>query len=341
MHSSLASFKVLIIDSDIYLSNIAKAMLKAMGFNNIQITTSGTAALELIKNENFDFVITEWKVKDLDGMSLIKHIRHSPDSPNPTLPIMMLTGHKEQLDVQAAREFGVHEYVLKPFTSQTIYNRLERMIDMPRYFVVGGSFVGPDRRHRQADGQKSERRKTVLTPQRKPLNPVEVISKHSAPELWLPDYSMKHKLGGDIKLESIITPAILNQAQSVIGVASDAAINWIKQDMQHLQTVFNEIKKRPDQPHLVGEAVETAVTISSRSGTFGYAAASKIAYQLYIFLRRNFEPRDPNHFKATTKYMDVMEFIFAHNLHNDESKIIDLAKELNNLTEKYTKLQLA
>ena len=149
---------------------------------------------------------------------------------------------------------------------------------------------------------------------------------------------MKHKLGGDIKLESIITPSILNQAQSAIGVVGDAAISWIKQDMDHLEAVLNEIHRHPDQRHLIGEAVETAVTISSRSGTFGYMAASKIAYQLYIFLRRHFEPREANHFKATTKYMEVMHFIFTHNLHNDESKIVDLAKELQNLTEKYTRL---
>ena len=66
----------------------------------------------------------------------------------------MLTGRAEQADVATARDTGINEYVVKPFSAQTIYDRLERIIEKPRNFVAAPTFVGPtdgtEANHRQA-----------------------------------------------------------------------------------------------------------------------------------------------------------------------------------------------
>jgi len=60
----------------------------------------------------------------------------------------MLTGRAEQADVVTARDSGINEYVIKPFSARTIYDRLERLIEKPRDFIISAPFIGPDRRSR-------------------------------------------------------------------------------------------------------------------------------------------------------------------------------------------------
>lgn len=332
--SSLGKFKILIADSDPHLSDVTRFMLKGMGFRNIQVTSNGATAYELIKRGTFDFVITEWALKEMNGLSLIQHIRRAPDSPNPTLPVIMLTGRMEQSDVQAARDYGIHEYVIKPFSAKNIYHRLERIVEYPRYFVVGGDFVGPDRRNRHANRPGADRRVTPLVPERKPWNAVETIHTRKKPTLWLPDFSLKHKLGGDMKLEALITPALLNQVQAGVDASSETSMQWVKKDLEYLHSLFALIKQSAQPEGIIEEATEVALLISSRSGTFGYARASQVAYQLYLFMRRHFR-LTASHLQAAEKHMEVLNFIFSRSIRAEEGEILQVIQELKNLTDKY------
>jgi two-component system chemotaxis response regulator CheY len=169
-------------------------MLNGMGFPNIHLAQSGTKAFTLIKGGGFDFAITDWHLKEIDGISLTNRIRRDPHSPNPTMPVIMLTGRMERSDVELARDQGVHEYVVKPFSARTIYKRLERIVEFPRYFVVGKDYIGPDRRNKNSLIE-IDRRKKPMVPRRKPWDTAKDIRKAEAsPKLWLPDFSMKHKL---------------------------------------------------------------------------------------------------------------------------------------------------
>jgi two-component system chemotaxis response regulator CheY len=144
----LKAYRILVVDADIELAQVLKAMLREMGFSNVHLTKSGVDAISLMRTMVFDFIITEWATQQLDGIAMLEFIRRNPNSPNPTIPIIMLTGRAEQVDVALARDYGINEYVIKPFTAKSIYSRLERIVEQPRSFVVAKTFVGPDRRSR-------------------------------------------------------------------------------------------------------------------------------------------------------------------------------------------------
>ena len=335
MASPLENFKVLIADQDQQLVTVSKQMLKGMGFSNIHITPSGVKALSLIKEGTFDFLITDWHLKDMDGISLINHIRRDPDSPNPTIPVIMLTGRMEKPDVEAARDNGIHEYVVKPFSAQTIYNRLERIVEFPRYFVAGGKFIGPDRRHKQTSQVDRDRRKKPLLPERKPWDSAKVINANAAPKLWLPDFTMKHKLGHNVSLESIITPEVLNQVQASIESSTTESLEWIKGDLAELKSLRVVLEEGKQTEAIINEMNEVVLMISSRSGTFGYKRASEVAYMLYLFFRNKLKPNNPNHYIVIDKHIEVLQFIFGMNIRNEEGDIVQIIRELKNLTSKY------
>ena len=335
MVSDLGNFKILIADSDQQLATVSKLMLKGMGFSNIQLTTIGTKALAIFKGGGIDFLITDWHLKDMDGISLINHIRRDHDSPNPTMPVIMLTGRMEQSDVQMARDNGIHEYVVKPFSAQTIYDRLERIVEFPRYFVVGKEFVGPDRRNKQVVPPEKDRRKKPVLPQRKPWDSSRAINADSGTKLWLPDFALKHKLGKNVSLESIITPAVLSQAQAAINSATDDSLQWIKDDLVQLQSLCKALSQEKQAEAIVNEMNEVTLMISSRSGTFGYTRASEVAYMLYLFCRKKLQPQNPSHTTVIEKHIEVLQIIFGKNIRSDDGDIVEIIKELKNLTVKY------
>ena len=146
----LANIGVLIADDDVRIATIVRKVLESLGFTTIHMAKDGTHALELLRTEKIDMVITDWQMAPMDGISLVKHLRFSDDSPNRFIPIIMLTGNAERIDVETARDVGVTEFVVKPFSAKTLCNRIALLVENPRSFIMSKRFVGPDRRRRQA-----------------------------------------------------------------------------------------------------------------------------------------------------------------------------------------------
>ena len=95
-----------------------------------------------------DFVLTDLSMKPIDGIEFTKLVRTAQDSPNPYVPIVMVTGHTERARVEAARDAGVTEFLAKPITAQNLLLRLAEIVERPRAFVRCDTYFGPDRRRR-------------------------------------------------------------------------------------------------------------------------------------------------------------------------------------------------
>ncbi len=147
----LARIQVLILDDDIQMAKVVRDMLDAIGFERIFTARDGTAGLKIMQQRPIDLVLTDWRMEPMNGISLVKFVRTSPDSPNRFLPIIMMTGQAEMEHVHEARDAGVNEFVVKPFTVRTLMERIITVIEQPRSFVMAKSFKGPDRRRRKQD----------------------------------------------------------------------------------------------------------------------------------------------------------------------------------------------
>ncbi len=333
----LHSYGILVADADQQLATVFKSMLREMGFSNVHLTRSGADAQRLLQEQPFDFLITEWNIQHIDGIALIDQIRRDPVSSNPTLPIIMLTGRAEQADVAAARDTGINEYVVKPFSAKTIYDRLERIIEKPRPFVAAPSFVGPCRRRKGEPPPGVSNRRTLNIQPKRP--PKEITGDHligSTPKIWTPDFSLRHKLGVGQTLNALITPAVLGQAQaSIDGITADS-LQWIKDNMAELKVLYQKMEEGKIAGDVVGNIKDVALTIHSRAGTFGYGRASEVAYKLYLFCRTQLRPDNPAHRTIVLKHIEVLQVILGRNMHGMGGKEgAQIAMELHNLVLKY------
>ncbi len=150
--SSLQSVNVLLVDDNQHMRAITSAILTSAGIRKIREVADGAQALQALRIESVDLAIVDFNMFPLDGVEFTRLVRNSPDSANPYLPIIMMTGHSEKSRVQEARDAGVTEFVVKPITAKAILDRIQAVIFRPRAFVKSEAYFGPCRR-REAHGR--------------------------------------------------------------------------------------------------------------------------------------------------------------------------------------------
>lgn len=128
--------------------DICKSLLLTFGVGEVLSTRNGEEGFKIFCKENPDIVLADWMMQPMDGISLTRRIRNDPASPNQYVPIILMTGFSEKKRVLQARDSGVTEFLVKPFTARDLYKRVAQIIERPRQFVRSEDFFGPDRRRK-------------------------------------------------------------------------------------------------------------------------------------------------------------------------------------------------
>ena len=319
------------------MARVLKKMLEGMGFTNIHTTHDATMVLDVLKSQPIDFLITEWNIDSSESNGVIKRIRRDPLSPNPTLPIIMLTGRAEHSDVLNARDLGINEYVVKPFSAKSIYARLERLVEMPRDFVVSPNFIGPERRSKRPPPPGVADRRKIQPKPHKGRIAGKSLDTIGAPQIWEADFGLKEKIGLNTPLSSIITPEILNQAQVAIAAIAGESSQWIKESLSELIASHKDYMKESNPPKSFGLHISNAaLSLSSRAGTFGYQYAAQVAYMLHLFCRNRLDPHKPIHCIIVEKHIEVLQVALSGaNFNITPAQNEEILAELRHLLEKY------
>lgn len=157
----LASLSVLIIDDSGHMRQLIKSIVTALGMRNIAEAENGKRGLVILRDFQPDFIICDWSMEPMNGIEFTKRIRLKDDSPNPYVPIIMLTAHAEVNRVMIARDAGVNEFLAKPVSVANLYQRIRAIIESPRQYVRTPDYFGPDRRRRTDPHYAGPERRTL------------------------------------------------------------------------------------------------------------------------------------------------------------------------------------
>ncbi len=149
--SPLSRLGVLIVDDNIQMINIVKTILRGFGVSKFVEARDAADAFDRVRSDPVDIVIVDYLMEILDGVDFVRLIRTSDDSPNPFIPIIMLTAHSERSRVEIARDAGVTEFCCKPVTAIDLYRKVAACIERPRPFIETPEYFGPCRRRRASD----------------------------------------------------------------------------------------------------------------------------------------------------------------------------------------------
>lgn len=142
--------KALIVEDNPHMRELLKSLLHALGITAVFEATDGAAASELVRSKEPDLILTDLSMSPIDGLAFVREVRMSSATPNPYVPIIMVTGHTEKHRIEAARDSGVTEVLAKPITAGNLIQRVTEIVNRPRAFVRSEEYFGPDRRRRLA-----------------------------------------------------------------------------------------------------------------------------------------------------------------------------------------------
>ncbi|HEY0283192.1 MAG TPA: response regulator [Rhizomicrobium sp.] len=140
--------RALIVEDNVHMRILLRSLLSALGITRIYEADNGAEAFALMHENSPDLILTDLSMMPVDGITFTREIRLSHDSPNPYVPIIMITGHTERHKVEAARDAGVTEFLAKPITAQGLFLRIAEIVERPRPYVRCADYFGPDRRRR-------------------------------------------------------------------------------------------------------------------------------------------------------------------------------------------------
>ena len=144
--------KALNVEDNAHMRTLLRSLLHAVGMKDVAEAGHGGHGLSVLRERKCDLILTDLAMKPMDGLEFTRMVRSSEHSPNPFVPIIMITGYTEKHRVEAARDAGVTELLAKPVTAGNLFARIAEIVERPRAFVRTDSYFGPDRRRHRTEG---------------------------------------------------------------------------------------------------------------------------------------------------------------------------------------------
>lgn len=119
--------KVLVVDDFSTMRRIVKNILRQLGFENIVEADDGENAVRKLESERIDFVVSDWNMPNMSGLELLKWVRSHDEFKD--LPFLMVTAEAQKENVLEAVKAKVSNYIVKPFTAETLSEKIEKIFN--------------------------------------------------------------------------------------------------------------------------------------------------------------------------------------------------------------------
>ncbi len=124
--STATDMKFLIVDDFSTMRRIVRGLLKEIGYNNAEEAEDGAAALNMLRNAKFDFVVSDINMPNMNGFDLLAAVKK--DDALKHLPVLMVTAEARKEDIVRAAQEGAAGYIVKPFTKATLEEKVQKIM---------------------------------------------------------------------------------------------------------------------------------------------------------------------------------------------------------------------
>jgi two-component system chemotaxis response regulator CheY len=121
------NLRFLVVDDFSTMRRIVRNLLKELGYTNVEEAEDGVDGLSKLRTGQFDFVVSDWNMPNMDGLEMLKQIR--ADAALSKLPVLMVTAEAKKENIIAAAQAGANGYVVKPFTAATLDEKLTKIFE--------------------------------------------------------------------------------------------------------------------------------------------------------------------------------------------------------------------
>jgi CheY-like chemotaxis protein len=291
----LQRFRILLVEDNAYVRIILENVLRQLGIGQVVTACDGVEAIEALKDidgiysnnkSRFDLIISDMIMSPIDGLLLVKWVRESKDSPNRFLPFIMMSGAAEHENVRKARDHGINEFLAKPFSAQSVCDRILEVIDRPRQFVATTTYFGPDRQRRRLDVRHQERRAVGEENATVVYSSDKVVRPKRAEQIFffrLPNHLQEKAGGGSGEGRGSLPVEVLSEADNLLERKSAEFHDWALDYLgmmskccdKALQAQLHNRRKPFERIN------ELAHELRGQGGTFGYPLITSVGKMLY------------------------------------------------------------
>ena len=143
-----AQLSALVVEDDRLSRELVVSILQNVGIPHVESASDGRQAFERLHGFMADLVVSDVMMEPMDGIAFTRRLRTHRDSPNPHVPVILLTAHTDRTTVLEARDAGVNAFVAKPVSIDEMRRKIVLVMNDPRRFIQSEDYVGPDRRRR-------------------------------------------------------------------------------------------------------------------------------------------------------------------------------------------------
>ena len=158
MSGYLHNISMLVVDDCNFTRRVSVRILECFGARNVREALDGDDAIDQVIAQKPDIVLTDWVMLPRSGLYFTHWARTGRDTPDPYLPIIMMSSYSDLSRVREARDAGVNEFLVKPMAPVDLMRRIQSIIEKPRPFIRDDDYFGPDRRRRMMAFSGEDRR---------------------------------------------------------------------------------------------------------------------------------------------------------------------------------------
>jgi len=118
---------ILVVDDFATMRRIVRNILKQLGYENIHEADDGSSAVEVLKREKIQFIISDWNMPQMSGIELLKTVRATEEWKD--LPFLMVTAEGQKENVIEAVKNKVNNYIVKPFSPETLMEKIGKIFE--------------------------------------------------------------------------------------------------------------------------------------------------------------------------------------------------------------------
>ena len=344
---NLERLTFLLVDDNRFVLKILQDVLKTLGAGQVITAENGVEAIEFLSAHHgpygcpVDMIISDLVMAPIDGHLLLKWVRQGKESPNRFMPFIMMSGAADAENVEKARDGGASEFLAKPFSAQTVCNRVLEVVDFPRQFVATREYFGPDR-HRKSDPKCPHDRRR--------------INEKDATIVYSSDRVRRPRNDGDVFLFRL--PNKLKEKVGGLGMSPPGEL-----PLRHLQAADQHLQRKGLEFHdwalgylatlssICERALQQSVDQRARhfkninllahelrgqGGTFGYPIITNVGEMLYKMTQAPC-PTEDRAVKVIKAHVDTMRSVFRDKITGDGGEIgIQLMQDLKRAIRKYT-----
>ncbi len=124
--TNTTDLKFLVVDDFSTMRRIVRGLLREMGCNNTEEAEDGAVALQMLKSQKFDFVVSDINMPNMNGFDLLKAVK--ADNTLKHIPVLMVTAEARKEDIVLAAQSGAAGYIVKPFTKATLEEKVQKIL---------------------------------------------------------------------------------------------------------------------------------------------------------------------------------------------------------------------